>query len=80
MKGYPFCRAGRPVDRRERKMKKKRSDITVCVLLNVIAVLTAAFLYLIYRNWLAEDMIRELNRDYEEMVKSAQKPEADKNR
>ena len=50
-------------------MKKKRSDMTVCVLLNVIAVLTAAFLYLIYRNWLAEDMIRELNRDYEEMVK-----------
>ena len=38
-------------------------------LLSIMTVLAAAALFLFYENRLAEDMIRELNRDYEELLR-----------
>ena len=39
------------------------------ILLSIITVLAISALYLFYKNWLAEDMIRELNRDYQELAR-----------
>lgn len=45
-----------------------RNNILVNVLLSIITVLAVSVLYLLYQNRMAEDMIRELNRDYEELA------------
>ena len=37
--------------------------------LSVITILGAAVLYLLYQNFLAEQMLYELNQDYEDVVK-----------
>lgn len=39
------------------------------VFMSIITVLMLSTLYLFYQNQMAEDMIRELNRDYELLVK-----------
>ena len=46
-----------------------RQAPVVEMLVTVSAVLLAAVFYLLYQIWLAEDMIKELNRDYEEVVR-----------
>lgn len=49
-------------------MKEKLPEMTLLhIMCNVAAVLLLAVLYLLYKNFLAEDMIRELNRDLEEL-------------
>lgn len=49
-------------------MKEKLQEMTLLhIMCNVAAVLLLAVLYLLYKNFLAEDMIRELNRDLEEL-------------
>ena len=45
-----------------------RNNILVNVLLSIITVLTVSVLYLLYQNRMAEDMIRELNQNYEELA------------
>ena len=42
-----------------------RNNILVNVLLSIITVLAVSVLYLLYQNRMAEDMIRELNQNYE---------------
>ena len=44
-------------------------NFMIHVLLSIITVLVISVLFLFYKNWLAEDMIRELNRDYEELAR-----------
>lgn len=39
------------------------------ILLSINTIFITAALYLFYRNLLAEDMIRELNRDYEQQLR-----------
>ena len=39
------------------------------ICLSVITILGAAVLYLLYQNFLAEQMLYELNQDYEDVVK-----------
>lgn len=48
---------------------KTRQNFMCSILLSINTVLMISTLYLLYQNRLAEDMIRELNRDYEELVK-----------
>lgn len=48
---------------------KTRQNVICSILLSMNSVLMISTLYLLYQNWLAEDMIRELNRDYEELAK-----------
>ena len=45
-----------------------RNNILVNVLLSIITVLAVSVLYLLYQNRMAEDMIRELNQNYEELA------------
>lgn len=49
--------------------EKISHNFIINALLNLNAVLMISTAYLLYRNRLAEDMIRELNRDYQELVK-----------
>lgn len=44
-------------------------DWKVGICLSVITILGAAVLYLLYQNFLAEQMLYELNQDYEDVVK-----------
>ena len=44
-------------------------NFIIHILLSIMTVLAAAALFLFYENRLAEDMIRELNRDYEELLR-----------
>ena len=43
-------------------------DWKVGICLSVITILGAAVLYLLYQNFLAEQMLKELNREYEDVV------------
>ena len=50
-------------------MKEHSSHtIIISILLSINTICITAALYLFYQNLLAEDMIRELNRDYEELL------------
>lgn len=44
-------------------------DWKVGICLSVITILGTAVLYLLYQNFLAEQMLYELNQDYEDVVK-----------
>ena len=44
-------------------------DWKVGICLSVITILWTAVLYLLYQNFLAEQMLYELNQDYEDVVK-----------
>ena len=44
-------------------------NFIIHILLSIMTVLAAVALFLFYENRLAEDMIRELNRDYEELLR-----------
>ena len=44
-------------------------DWKVGICLSVITTLGTAVLYLLYQNFLAEQMLYELNQDYEDVVK-----------
>lgn len=48
---------------------RNRQCFTNHILLSIITILTAAVLYLFYQNSIAEDMIREMNRDYRELAR-----------
>lgn len=47
--------------------EKERCRRAVAVLVTMIAVLTAVVIYLMYQNFLAEDMLKDMDRDYEEL-------------
>ena len=51
------------------RKRKARQDWKVGICLSVITILGAAVLYLLYQNFLAEQMLYELNQDYEDVVK-----------
>ena len=53
----------------ERMDQRWKYNFIIHILLSIMTVLAAAALFLFYENWLAEDMIRELNRDYEELLR-----------
>ena len=44
-------------------------DWKVGICLSVITILGTAVLYMLYQNFLAEQMLYELNQDYEDVVK-----------
>lgn len=48
--------------------ERKKLNLILHILLDIIAVLAVSVLYLFYRNVMAEDMIQELNRDYAELA------------
>lgn len=43
----------------------------------MIAVLTAAVIYLMYQNFLAEDMLKDMDRDYEELCEEMERYRAE---
>ena len=51
-------------------------DWKVGICLSVITILGAAVLYLLYQNFLAEQMLYELNQDYEDVVKELEESKA----
>lgn len=53
----------------ERMDQRWKYNFIIHILLSIMTVLAAAALFLFYENRLAEDMIRELNRDYEELLR-----------
>ena len=53
----------------ERMDQRWKYNFIIHILLSIMTVLAAAALFLFYENLLAEDMIRELNRDYEELLR-----------
>ena len=53
----------------ERMDQRWKYNFIIHILLSIMTVLAAAALFLFYANRLAEDMIRELNRDYEELLR-----------
>lgn len=52
-----------------------KNNILLHILFSIITVLAVSNLYLLYQNRMAEDMIRELNRDYEELLLQKQEQE-----
>lgn len=44
-------------------------NIIINILLSINTIFVISTLYLFYKNLMAEDMIRELNRDYGELAK-----------
>ena len=53
----------------ERMDQRWKYNFIIHILLSIMTVLAAAALFLFYENRLAEDMIRELHRDYEELLR-----------
>ena len=53
----------------ERMDQRWKYNFIIHILLSIMTVLAAAALFLFYEKRLAEDMIRELNRDYEELLR-----------
>lgn len=48
---------------------EKKAMIFAHIMCDIAAVLLLFSMYLLYRNYLAEDMIKELNRDLERLMK-----------
>ena len=57
--------------------EKERCRRAVAVLVTMIAVLTAAVIYLMYQNFLAEDMLKDMDRDYEELCEETERYRAE---
>ena len=52
----------------ERMDQRWKYNFIINILLSIMTFLAAAAMFLFYENRLAEDMIRELNLDYEELL------------
>lgn len=49
------------------RTERRKLEFGIC--LSLITILGTAVLYLLYQNFLAEQMLKELNQDYEDVVK-----------
>ena len=52
----------------EKLERRSGRDLRFRICLGVIMILAAAVLHLLYQNFLAEQMLKELNREYEDVV------------